>query len=285
MNKFFKEIDDLKLHPIGIGTWMIGGGWNVETKSAFADSTNDEKEVDAIKYSISKGQNHIDGAELYSAGHTDELIGIAAKDFDRSKLFIASKIHRLHAHKKDLIPATKEILRKMQTDYLDLLYIHAPFPEIPMEEYISGLNEAIDLGLAKNIAVSNFSVDQLKQAMDLSKHPIRANQIRYNALYKKDGTPELLEFCKENNILIVAYRPVERKLLADETSDQTILEISRKYGKTPAQIAINWLVMQENVVAIPKAVSKDHIDENLGAMDFELEQEDAEKINNIESID
>jgi len=90
-----KFINNFKLNPIGIGTWMMGGGWYADAKVPYSDYRNDEKEIDAIKYSISKVQNHIDGAELYGAGHTDELIGIAIKDFDKSKLFIASKIHML----------------------------------------------------------------------------------------------------------------------------------------------------------------------------------------------
>lgn len=279
-----KIINGFKLNPIGIGTWMMGGGWDAEKKSAFADTTHDTEDITAIKYSISKGQNHIDGAEMYAAGHADELIGEAIKGLDRNSLFIASKIHRLHAWRKDLVPATKEILRKMQLDYLDMLYIHAPFPEIPMEEYILGLNECIELGLTKAMAVSNFNIEQLKQTMAISKFPIVANQLRYNILYKTDANKEMLDFCKENKIMIVAYRPVERKLLAENATEPIVLEISKKYNKTPAQIALNWLMQQDNVVAIPKAVSKEHIDENLGALDFEISQEDIEKLNSIESI-
>lgn len=280
-----KYINSFKINPIGVGTWMMGGGVYIESKTPYSDYDNDERDIAAIKYSIEKGQNHIDGAELYGAGHTDELIGVAMKDFDRSKLFVASKIHRSHAKRKAIIPTTKDILRRMQTDYLDMLYIHAPFPEIPMDEYIAGLNDTVEEGLARNIAVSNFTVEQLKQAMDLSKYPIIVNQLRYNILYKTDANQEMINFCKENNIMIVAYRPVERKLLADETTDPIVLEIAQKYSKTPAQIALNWLVSQDNVVAIPKASNSKHIDENLETLTFELEQEDIDKLNKIESIE
>ncbi len=280
-----KFINGFKINPIGIGTWLMGGGWYSDIRIPYSDYTNDERDIAAIKYSISKGQNHIDGAELYGAGHTDELIGEAIKDLDRNSLFVASKIHRSHALRKAIVPATKDILRRMQTNYLDMLYIHAPFPEIPMEEYILGLNDTVEEGLVKNIAVSNFTIEQLKQAMSITKHPVVANQIRYNVLYKTDANSEMLEFCKNNNILIVAYRPVERTLLGENTTDETVLKIAKKYNKTPAQIAINWLISQYNVVTIPKAVSHKHIDENLEALNFELEKEDIEKLNNIESID
>jgi diketogulonate reductase-like aldo/keto reductase len=166
-----------------------------------------------------------------------------------------------------------------------MLYIHSPFVEIPMKDYMWGLNEAQDLGLTKSIAVSNFNIDELKKAIELSQHPIVANQIRYNVLYKTDATVEPLEFCKKNSIMIVAYQPVERTLLGKNTSNKVVLEIAEKYQKTPAQIALNWLIRQDNVVAIPKASSQKHIDENLLAMDFELEEEDVEKLDSIVSMD
>lgn len=280
----FKSIKGFKVNPIGVGTWTMGGGWYPEAKVPYADYKNDSKEIEAIQYSISKGQNHIDGAELYGAGHTDELIGQAIRDFERKSLFISSKIHRTHALKEAIVPATKDILRRMNTDYLDLLYIHSPFPEIPMSEYIYGLNQAVELGLAKNIGVSNFNLDQLKEAIKLSQHPIAANQIRYNILYKTDATEELLKFCRDNDIIVVAYRPVERKLLTDNLENKEVLDIANKYNKTPAQIAINWLITQDNIVTIPKASEKYHIDENLIALDFKLNSDDWQTLDRIESI-
>jgi len=279
-----KYIGNFKVNPIGIGTWMMGGGWYADAKVPYSNYENDNIEIDSIKYSINKGQNHIDGAELYGAGHTDELIGQAIKDFNRSKLFVASKIHRSHALRISIVPTTIDILRKMQTQYLDLLYIHAPFPEIPIKEYILGLNDTVDSGIVRNIGVSNFNIDQLKEAISISQSPIVANQIRYNVLYKTEADSEMIEFCKKNNTMIVTYRPVERKLLADNTTNQTVLKISKKYNKTPAQIALNWLVMQDNVVSVPKASSKQHIDENLDALSFEIESDDIEELNQITSI-
>ena len=276
-----KVINGFELNPIGIGTWMMGGGIHRDENIIFASYDNDEKEIKAIKYSISRGQNHIDTAQLYGAWHTDELVGKAIKDFDRSKLFIADKVWKSHMQQNSVIPAVKEMLRKLKTDYLDLLYIHTPSVPEPMEEYISGINDAVDKGLAKAIAVSNFNVEQLKKAMDISKHPIVANQLHYNVLMKDWVTKGMLDFCRENNIMIVAYRPIERRLLADECDNKVVLKIAKKYKKTPVQIALNWLIMQDNVVAIPKAVDKKHIDENLGALEFELKEEDMKLLDSI----
>ena len=166
------------------------------------------------------------------------------------------------------------MLKRLRTDYLDMIYIHSSINPFPMEEYIAGLNDVVDKGLAKGLAVSNFNLEQLKQAQKLSKHPILANQMLYNILERSDVTNEMLDYCKENNILLVAYRPVERKLLADECTSETVLKMAKKYNKTPAQIALNWLCSKPNVVAIPKATKPEHIEENLASLDFEMSLED-----------
>src|SRR5690606_20459801 len=113
---------------------MMGCSVWKEIKTSFAYYSYDKENIEAIRYSISKGSNYIDGAQFYGAGHTDEIIGEAIKGFDRSKLFLASKIWKSYVLRNAVVPATRDILRKIQTDYLDLLYIHAPFTEVPMEE-------------------------------------------------------------------------------------------------------------------------------------------------------
>lgn len=280
-----KKIGNSEIHPIGIGTWEIGGGIHREEGIIFADYDNEEKEIAAIKYSVQKGQNHIDTAQMYSAGHSEEVVGKAIKGIDRKKLFIASKIWKSHARKSSVVPAVEGMLKRLQVDYLNLVYMHSPSVPEPMEEYMGGLNEAVDKGLVKYIGVSNFHLEQLKQAVSISKYSIVANQMHYNLIHKQDVPQDMKDFCKKKNIMIVAYRPIERRLLADQATNDTILAISKKYKRTPAQIALNWLISQDNVVAIPKAVNKKHIDENLGASDFELKNDDVEKLNSLPDIE
>jgi diketogulonate reductase-like aldo/keto reductase len=161
------------------------------------------------------------------------------------------------------------------------VYVHNAWDLEPMESYINGLCDVVDKGLAKNIGVSNFTLEQLKQAVSISRYPIIAIQVLYNILERSVVTEDLIEFCKNNHITIVAYRPVERKKLADRNENSLVVELAKKYEKTPAQIAINWLISQENVVAIPKSLNKEHIDENLGALEFDLSAEDYERLNRI----
>lgn len=267
VNKLKEFSNGSKIHPIGIGTWGIGGG-------IMASNKNDEEEIAAIRYSVKKGQNHIDTAELYGSGHSEEIVGQAIKVVERKKLFIASKIWSNNAQKENIPKATEAMLKRLGTDYLDLLYIHACWDEHEIENYLGGLNDAQDKGLTKAIGVSNFNLRQLKKAVKVSKHKIIAIQNHYNLVHQNEVDKDMKAYCLENNIMIVAYTPLEGLAW-----NLKVKKIAKKYNKIPAQIAINWLISKDNVVTIPKAVDKKHIDENLGAMDFEIEKSDLVSLN------
>ncbi|MFW5688842.1 MAG: aldo/keto reductase [Spirochaetota bacterium] len=266
------KIAGRSVHPIGIGTWGMGGD-RLEDGNIFADYRADAREVEAIRYSVGMGQNHIDTAQLYGAGHTEEIVGAAIADLDRDSLFVATKVWRSHSLRNAVPKAAEESLRKLGLDALDLLYVHAPWDAIPMEEYINGLNDALDAGLTRAIAVSNFTTAQLREAISLSRHPISANQVHYNILERSSVDDEMRALCAQHGITIVAYRPVERRLLADETSSSVVLDAAAEIGCTPAQLAIAWLIGQPHVVTIPKASSPAHVDENLGAMQVTIPPE------------
>jgi len=255
-------MNNFEINPIGIGTWELF----------------DKKRIDSIKYSIERGQNHIDTAEMYGDGKAEEVVGAAIKGFNRDKLFIASKIWKTSANKGAIVPAVENMLKRLDIDYLDLIYMHTPNVEVPMEEYMGGLNEVVDKGLAKGLGISNFDLEQTKKANSLTKNTILANQILYNVLEKGFATEEFKEYHKKNNIMIVAYSPLGMGKISDFNDNKIIRELAVKYGKSEVQIAINWLISQENVVTIPKAAKKEHIDENLGALEFEMDRKDYAKI-------
>jgi diketogulonate reductase-like aldo/keto reductase len=268
------QIGDTTIHPIGIGTWAMGGS-RMDDGTIFADYQRDLEEAEAIRLAISLGQNHIDTAQLYGAGHTEEIVGEAMRGVDRSGLFLATKVWKSHAASRlSVCRAVEESLRKLGTDYVDLIYTHAPFDGVPMETTILGLNDAVEAGLARSIGVSNYDAAQLKEAVELSPRPIVANQLLYNLLERGLVTPEMLAFCRERGITIVAYRPVERRLLADRAENPTVMEIASRYDRPVAQIAINWLIGMQGVVTIPKAVVQAHIEENLASLEFSLSDED-----------
>lgn len=259
-----------KLHPIGIGTWDIGSKRNPETGEITAVKGNEEKEIEAIRYSISKGQNHIDTAELYGWGYTDVIVGQAISNRKREDIFIANKLWKTSTPKGEVRSAVEKMLKSLGTDYLDMLYIHAPWEDTPWHEAIPQIDELIDEGVVLNFAVSNFKISDMKKVRKISKNPIVANQLHYNILYKQDATKTVREFCKENDIQIVAYRPIARKEVFD---DSKVVELSEKHNVNPAQISLAWLLNQ-NVLPVPKAITKSHIDENLKALDIKLTEEE-----------
>ena len=268
-----RTIAGRELHPIGIGTWSMGGD-RLSDGNPYADYRDDDACIEAIRYSVERGQNHIDTAQLYGAGHTEEIVGEALKGLDRSRLFIATKVWRSHSLRNAVPKAAEDSLRKMGIDKIDLLYVHAPWDAIEMSEYIEGLNDAADAGLTSAIAVSNFTLDQLKAAVAISRRSIAANQVLYNIIERGPVDQAFLSYCREQGIAVVAYRPVERRLLADKLENKTVRNMAETHGRPASQIAIRWLVQQPGVITIPKAVSREHIDENLGAMDFSLSDDD-----------
>jgi len=202
------------------GAW---GGERWPDGTVCADYDNDQREIEAIRYALSKGQDHIDTAQFYGATHTEELVGEAIRGFDRSKLFIASKVWKSHAKRSATPRAVEGMLARLGIEKLDLLYVHAPWEGIPMQEYILGLDDAV-----------------------------------------------------------AAYRPLERRLLADRHHEPLLVELAEKYSRTPAQIALAWLIGQEAVIPIPKASRSAHTDENLGALEVLLEPGDRLLLDNMD---
>lgn len=258
------------IHPIGIGTWNIASVFRADPTAKYKGTEavrgNEDSEIEAIRYSISKGQNHIDCAELYGAFYTDEVVGRAIAETAREDLYIADKLWRTSLAAGLVRPVVEQMLQKLGTDYLDMLYIHYPFNDAPWAEAIPQIDELIDEGMVRHFGVSNFTVEQMQQAMQLAKHPITANQMEYNVLHKDEVTQTFQDFCQQNNIQIVAYQPIKRQEVLE---NPTIQQIAKAHDATPAQVALAWLITKDTL-PIPKAVQKAHIDENLGAVGLEL---------------
>lgn len=255
----------------GLGTWEMGGRKE-------ADPNNDDKaDVDAIKYAIDSGITHIDTAENYANGHSEELVGEAIKGYDRSKLFIVSKVGRTKLKYDDLIQSANESLHRIGTEYLDLFLIHAPSLEIPIEESMRAMNKLYSEGKIKNIGVSNFTVERFVEAQKYSASKIVANQLHLNLKYRETEKRGLIKFSQENDVLFVAWRPVQKGIILDR-SIKIIDDMCNKYGKTPSQIAINWLISQDHIVTLSKTRSRQHLDENLGALGWQMDTMDVERL-------
>ena len=238
----FKTIAGIKISILGLGTWHMGGDMS-------ADYSEDNKYIKAIKYAISKGLTHIDTAEIYSGGHAEELVGESIKKFNREKLFITSKVWSTHLSYNNVIKACEQSLKRLKTGYLDLYLIHWPNP-------LAAFDELKKQGKIKNIGVSNFSVSQLQNAQKYTKSKIVCNQVHYSLMHR-NPEEELLGFCQKEDIILTAYTPIEKGRIADS---EVLKKVGKKYNRTPIQVAIRYLLEKPNVIVIPKASSKEHID-------------------------
>ena len=269
-----KELSNgFSLPVYGLGTWQMGGR---ETRNP---SNDDQADIAAIQNAIEHGFTHIDCAESYADGHAEFLIGQAIKDFDRSKLILTSKAHLDNLGHDNLIRSCQNSLKRMGVSYFDLYYAHRFSLTVPLEETMRAFDTLIEEGLIKHIAVSNFNVEELKSAQALTKNKIVANQLHLNLKYREAERKGLLKYCQNNDIMFVAWRPFQKGLLL-EKQPQIIEELVEKYQKTPAQITLNWLISQPNVVTLSKTRDVAHLEENLGALDWRLDPIDVDRLTN-----
>jgi len=259
-----------ELPVYGLGLWQMGG-------RAESDNSQDDQEIKAIQSAMANGITHFDAAESYGNGHAEELLGMAMRDFDRDMLFIASKVSAWNQGYNDLKKSFETTLKHLGTDYLDLYLLHRyPIPGIPIEETMEAMDELIAEGLVKNIGVCNLSVNRFKEAQKHTRNKIVCNQVHYNVQYREVEHRRVLEYCQENDVMLVAWRPLQKGNLLPPAP--LISELAEKYGKTPAQIMIDWLISQDNVVTISKTSNMLHLKDNLGAIGWNMEKEDVERI-------
>jgi len=269
-----------QVHPIGIGTWNISSELDLDPSAKYKAKPmhgNEEVEIDALRYSLDKGQNHIDCAELYGGFYTDEVVGRAIAGYSREDLFIADKLWKPSVEKDQVRPTVEQMLKKFNTNYIDLLYIHAPWPDIDWQEAIPQIDQLIDEGIIRYFGVSNFTVDQMRKVMKTAKHPLVANQMNFNVLYKDEVPQMFRDFCKQHNIQIVAYQPIKRQ---EVLKNETVRMIAAVHGATPAQVALAWLI-QAGTLPIPKATQKAHINENIKATSLKLTDDEMAKLESL----
>ncbi|MBM4207638.1 MAG: aldo/keto reductase [Gammaproteobacteria bacterium] len=245
---------EIQIPEIGLGTWSYHGG------------------IEPLRRGLDAGALFIDTAESY--GGAEEIIKDAITGM-RDRVFLASKVSSHHLHHNDLKKAAEGSLNRLGVSHIDLYQIHQPNPAIPMAETIGAMEQLVDEGKICYIGVSNFNLEQLKEARVVArKYPIVANQVRYNLADRtiEDG---LLQYCQENNITVIAYSPLAREMsrLYDCDPNEVLTQIAKETGRTVAQIAINWCLCKDGVVAIPKGNSVDHVLENCAASGWRLSEE------------
>lgn len=202
---------------------------------------------------------------------------IAASSVDRDAVFITTKVKGYHEYltESGCTDAVRDSVDKLDCGPIDLLLVHWWNPQSDMAETFGALNDLRDDGYIKQIGVSNFSPDQLREAIDASDAPIITNQIEYHP-YRDQDT--LLQTCRDAGVLVTAYSPLAEGLAV---ADPTLESIGQRYEKSAAQVAIRWLIQQEGVLTIPKAATPSHITANIDVFDFSLTTSEMQRISSL----
>lgn len=257
---------------IGLGTWNVGGG-------SSPDYSQDEKALRGLRAALEMGYTHIDTAEMYADGHTEELVGQAIKDYNRTDLFITSKVWPRNLAYQAVLKACEGSLERLHTDYLDLYLIHWFSDGIPLEDTFRALNELVRRGLVRHLGVSNFNLNQLEQARHLSETPLVTNQVPYSLYHRQYARNGVLAACQQAGVIMTAYTPLEKGRVLE---DPLVRAIAEQAGASPVQVALAWLLNQPGVIAIPMSMNPLHLEQNLIAADLELSSEAMQKLNQRE---
>lgn len=253
---------------IGLGTWQMG-----------KDPARRSAEVEALRAGIERGATLIDTAEVYSDGEAERIVADAISDC-RDRIFLVTKVWPSHATYDGVRRAAEGSLARLRTDRIDLYLLHWPSAEHPVSETMRGMRSLVRDGLVRYVGVSNFSAELMAEAQDaLGDIPLVCNQVVYH-LRNRVIERSVLPYCRERGITVMAYSPFGTGNFPEPgTKERQVLdEIGAKYGKTAYQVALNWLISQGPVIAIPKAAKARHAVENAEAGSFTLAPEDLARI-------
>ncbi len=249
---------------LGQGTWYMGDNKAMENQ-----------EIESIQTGIELGMNLIDTAEMYGEGRSERLVGRAIKSYDRSKLFLVSKVYPHNAGRKNIFRSCENSLKRLNTDYLDLYLLHWR-GSIRLEETVECMEELVASKKIRQWGVSNFDVEDMEELWSVpnGKHCV-VNQVLYH-LGSRGIEYALLPWLKQHNVPVMAYSPMaqggtlKRQLL----TNPVILELANHHQASPMQILLSFVLHQEGVIAIPKSSSPKHTIENARVAEIVLTMEE-----------
>ena len=248
---------------IGQGTWHMG-----ESRRAQRD------EIAALRVGLELGLTHIDTAEMYGDGGAERIVAQAITGHPREALFVVSKVLPSNASYAGTIAACERSLERLGTDYLDVYLLHWWSGQHPIADTMRAMATLVKRGLTRFVGVSNFDVGEMKQAQAvLTDVRLACNQVLYH-LRDRAIERELVPHCERQQVAVVGYTPLARGGFMREP----VVEIARRHGRTPRQVALNFLTRRASLFAIPKASRPEHVRENAGALDFTLTAEELLRI-------
>jgi len=291
----------IEISKITFGCWAIGGG------KEWGKSLEDTEYQKTIMTAYESGINFFDTATGYGGGHSESVLGDTIKNF-REKVVISSKTGSMALTKENAQKSVDESLKRLKTDYIDVFFIHWPSPDVDVRENMEQLQLLKEKGKIRAIGASNFTLNHLKKAQEAGN--IEVIQPCYS-LYFRQIEKDLLPFCVDNEIGVITYSSIAQGLLTgkfnknwvfDDTdmrngqialfkkdvfekaidATESLRVYAKKYNKTLAQIAINWVINKKGITsAIVGAKRKEQVLENIKATNWKLEKDDFEKIGNI----
>ncbi|MFK0205500.1 aldo/keto reductase [Agrobacterium sp. NPDC090283] len=243
---------------LGLGTWNMG-----ETRSSAP------QEVESIRKAIDLGMTLIDTAEMYADGRSEEVVGAAIAG-QRDDVFLVSKVYPWNASARGTAEACERSLSRLGTNHIDLYLLHWR-GEHPLEETVAAFERLKSDGKIGDWGVSNFDTDDMEElfAVPGGKN-CAANQVLYN-LSRRGPEFSLLPWCQERGVPLMAYSPIEQGRIL---KNHELIRIAKAYQATPAQLALAFLLERDGVIAIPKSASVSRVEENRGATDLEITEED-----------
>lgn len=250
------------LPPIGLGTW---------------ENDDHEQCSRSVENALEMGYRHVDTARFYGneAAVGD---GLAASEVPREEIFLATKVHPFAEGLSydEVYEGVEESLALLGVEYLDLLYVHWPVGNYDAVETLRAFDELVDEGRIRHVGVSNFDAKLVEEAQSALDAPLFANQVERHPLLPQRT---LVEHAQRHQYTLVAYSPLAQ---AKALSLPEIESVAEKHGVSTAAVCLSWVTAPDNVVTIPKATGVDHLRDNIGASDLELDAEDVELIDGIE---
>ena len=231
-----------------------------------------------IPAALRAGFRHIDTAQIY--GNEGEIGDcVAASGIPRSEIFLTTKVWVSNYSERRIEASVTESLRKLTTDYDELLLLHWPGSNVPLVEQIAGLNAVARTGKVRHIGVSNFNRALMSESVRLSAVPLVTNQFEYHPYLNQSL---LIESTLQAGLAVTGYCGMA---IGRVFSDPTLEEIAARYDKTIAQIVLRWLVQQPGIIALSRTTKAERLAQNLAVFDFELESEDMTAIHSLATAD
>ncbi len=248
-----------RVPALGQGTWNMG-----------EDRRRRRAEITALNLGLDLGMRLIDTAEMYADGGAEKIVGAAIAG-RRDEVFLVSKVLPEHATRHGTIAACERSLKRLDTDRIDLYLLHWREQEVELAEVLEAFTALVRAGNIRHWGVSNFDVEDMQELVRLpGGKAVAADQVMYN-LNRRGIEHDLLPWCRRRRIPIMAYSPLDEGRLVRSLD---LKRIAQQLEATPSQVALAWLVRQNNVIAIPKSASEAHVRENFAALDLRLGKQD-----------